>query len=175
MFLSLLKFLSLIIKTLKSTSNPVNIAFGCAFGVVFAITPFNWTGFLCAVVIFTLFDISIAAGFLGAGIGALIGLFTDPLADILGKYILNNISEGSTLYDVFSSSLVQMLDLTYSIVLGQSIIGLLLFAPVVIGCKRFIYYYRDSLEEKIVNHPAFKVISLSKFGRWVLSIYTKLQ
>ena len=175
MLLTLLKFISVIIKTLKSTSNPTNIALRFSVGFVFGMPPFNWIGFLITLCIFTVFDIGIAAGFLGIAIGTTLSFITTPIADVIGTLLLSTATEASSLYYFFSLSLSQLLELNYSIVLGQTLIGLFLFIPVFFGARSFILYYRKSLHDKLVNHPLFKVLSLSKFGRWFIAIYSKVQ
>ena len=63
MTLLLIKLISMILKALKSSSAPLNVALGFAVGFLAGITPFNWAGLGLTLIIFVVFDI---AGFLGA-------------------------------------------------------------------------------------------------------------
>lgn len=170
MLLLFSKFVSSIIKLLQSNQAPTAIAMGFGLGFFYGLPPFNLLLLIGIGILFSLFNISIGAGFLGAFLGKLLSFFIFPLANALGLWLLSMPKLEPLWTATFSQSLPLALELNYSAVLGFFIIGLLLFAPVVWAFKWFIIYYRYALKKKIESTTWFKTIRFSGIGRWIYTI-----
>ena len=116
---------------------------------------------------------SVSAGFLGVLVGSLLSLLTVFLADTLGVMLLGATAMEPFWTGVFSWSIFRVLEWNYSIVLGQVIIGVVLFFPLYVGFQRGVVYYRASLKSRLESHPLVKALSYSKIGRWVVAVVGK--
>ncbi len=172
MIVSITKLLQSLLKLLQSSTSAWALAVGCGIGFLWGAAQgtFVYSGLL--ILVFLIFNISIAAGILGAGLGAFFGVLTWPVANALGENLLT----ASTLQSFWTSTLslpvISWLDLDYTAVCGAYVLSWILVGPVIWACKRFVCAYRDHLHASWSKHPLVKAISMSKWGRWVYKIWS---
>ncbi len=110
--------------------SPSGIALGVALGLMIGLIP---KANLVALVLFVLMYLSggnLLFGLASGSLGTLFSRWTGPLADTWGRSILSSPKGEAFFSRAFEYPLVPWTDLNNSVVLGQFLIGLLLFLPV---------------------------------------------
>jgi len=163
----LIKLLRNILKILQTDVSPQQVAFGAALGVFMGLVPgLLWKSFFFLLIM--IFRVNIGAAFVTWTIFGLIGLFSDPLADQLGFFILNL----RFLFGVFTSlantSLVPFTKFNNTVVMGNLALGVILFYPVYLFARKFILYYRANWRDKVGK---WKIVKLLTAGSWSMKIF----
>jgi len=166
----ILKLLVRFIKLLESNQSPYSLSIGFAFGVMIGLPDLNsiYHGFF--LIIFSLFSISFIAGFFGFSIGSLLSYAMTGIAHSLGVFFLSEPMLLGLWTWLTNAPILSLLNFHHSITCGFYMIGLILCLPLIFGLKKAIVLYRVRWRQKIESHPLFKLLRLSKFGRWVYSI-----
>ena len=171
MILTVIKFITQFIKMLESNQSPIAISVGFACGIVMGLPNFNMVYHLLFVFVFCLFNISVIAGFFGFSIGALLSFFMVYFADKIG-FLFLSAEFLEPLWHFFSyTPILSLLNVNHSITCGYYILCLLLFFPFLFGFKQFIVFYRKGWKKKVEKHPLYKMIKLSKFGKWFFKVW----
>lgn len=147
-----------ILVVLQSDSSPNQIIFGAVLGIFFGIVP----GLVMKTLIFIiimLLNVNIGTALLSGSIFAFIGLFTDPLADKIGYYILNiNFLKDFWTY-LYNIPLIPFTKFNNTIVMGNIILSILFIIPVYFIAKKLIAYYRKNLKERVAKWKIVKMLT----------------
>jgi len=126
----LLRPLRLMAQSLTEESSPRQLALGCALGMMIGLVP---KGNLTAVILMTLLcamRVNLAAGMAAAFFCSWFGLLLDPLAHLLGHWVLTTglfVPIWTLLYDL---PVIPWTSFNNTIVMGNLLLALLLFYPV---------------------------------------------
>lgn len=156
-----------ILKVLQSDVSPKQIAFGAVLGVFFGLVP----GLLMKCFIFVLIMIlrvNIGAAFAGAAVFALIGLFTDPLSDKLGYFILNAEFLLPLWTSLFNIPLLPFTKFNNTIVMGNIALSFIFFIPVYLLSNKFLAYYREHWRDRIAKWRIVKLLTASSLSYKIL-------
>ena len=156
-----------ILKVLQSDVSPRQIAFGAVLGVLFGLVP----GILMKCLIFILImflRVNIGAAFASAAVFALIGLFTDPVSDKIGYFILNADFLLPLWTALFNFPIVPFTKFNNTIVMGNIALSILCFIPVYIFSNKFIAYYRTHWRDRVAKWRIVKLLTASSLSYKIL-------
>jgi len=158
-----IKLLRNIVKILQADISPNQIAYGFAVGLFLGLVP----GILFKSAFFVLIMIlrvNAGAAFLAGAIFGVVGFFLDPLADMLGYFVLNlDFLKGlwSALYNM---PIIPFTKFNNSIVMGNIVLSAILFYPAVFGTKKFLPYYRKRWRDKVASWKIVKLLTAGKIS-----------
>jgi len=156
-----------ILKVLQNDASPVQIAFGAVLGVFFGLVP----GILMKCFIFVLIMIlrvNIGAAFASAAVFGLIGLFTDPLSDKIGYFILNTDSLLPFWISLYNVPVVPFTKFNNTVVMGNIALSFIFFVPVYLLSNGFIAYYRKNWRDKVAKWRIVKLLTASSISYKIL-------
>lgn len=165
MTLILKQFIALI-KLLHSDTGENQIAAGLAFGVFLGFAPFiSIQTFLVLLIIF-IFRVQLGAAFLSAFFFKFIAFLLDPVADVLGRFALENPSLRKLWSFMYNVPLLPMTRFNNSIVMGSFLISILLCPILFFIFKNIINSYRSKIVHKIEKTKFWKAFKATKFYLW---------
>lgn len=147
-----------VLKILQTDISPNQVAFGASLGVFLGLVP----GLLMKCVIFIvimLLRVNIGSAFIFSGIFALVGLLTDPLADKIGYAVLNADILVPLWTYLYNMPLVPFTGFNNTVVMGNIVIAVILFAPLFFILKKFILYYRERWRDKVAKWRIVKLLT----------------
>jgi uncharacterized protein (TIGR03546 family) len=152
-------------------SDPRHLAAGFALGAALGLVP---KGNLFAVIfflLFFLFNVDKGMAFLSAGLFTLIGYGVDTLAHKLGLALLKTeVLKGFWTY-LYDLPIVPLTKFNNTVVLGNLVIGLALFAPLYFGFLKGLSWYDRHLRSRIEALPLIKAMKswnlYEKYERWL--------
>lgn len=161
------KIVKSIIQFLHSNISPIEIALGFAFGMFLGLIPtftlINAFVFILVVII----NVNFSAVMISAVMFKIIGYFIDPVAHRIGYYLLvkTRFLENfwTTLYNM---PIIPFTRFYNTVVLGNFVISIILFIPIIIIVKNFIIFYRKNLAHKVEQLKIVKIIKLTSFYNW---------
>ncbi len=158
-----LKIFQKLLKLLHSEISPAQLAGGFALGSIIGLTPFASLQNIAVFVIILILKVNIGAAFFGITVFGLLGFFTDPLADLIGYYLLAD-SPGLTSFwaRLYNMPIVPFTRFNNTVVLGSFVIAVMLLIPVYFAAKKFVIYYRANLKEKVEKIKIVKLLKVSK-------------
>ncbi len=166
-----LNMLKSLLSVLQSEVSPSQIAWGAALGAVVGFAPFSCLHKYIFTVIILLVNVDLGAAALATTVFGLVGLTTDPIADWIGYYLLTGIPLLQPLWvKLFNMPIVPFTRFYNTVVLGNFIISLLLFVPVIMFTRWFVRYYRTHLSDKVAR---WKIMQLFNITNTAYSIYKK--
>lgn len=150
------------IKTMN-TSPANQVAMGFVLGMFLGLIPFSLNSFIISFLLFILTVDSLAGVIAGALFG-LIGFLIDPLAHIIGYQLLVNVSFLKPIWVAFyNMPLIPFTRFNNTIVMGNTVIGLLLALPVYFIIKKAITYFRTTKgKEWLDNIAQSKIMKIWK-------------
>jgi len=165
-----LKILSKILKALASQASPNQLAWGFVLGMLLGLTPFWGLYSVVVIVLVLILRVNISMAIAGWLIFALIGLLLDPLLHSMGYWLLVRVEALSGLWIWLSESAVlAWLHSNNTVMLASFVLGLVLILPVYLGCKKFVVFYREQLNEKILKLKIVKIL----MGTKLYSLFNK--
>ncbi|MDR0485251.1 MAG: TIGR03546 family protein [Elusimicrobiota bacterium] len=162
MFL-IVKLLRNIVKILQEDISPNQISLGFALGLFLGLTP----GILMKTFFFVLIMIlrvNVGSAFLAGAIFAIIGFVLDPLADKLGFFVLNISALKGLWTALYNMPIIPFTKFNNTLVMGNIVLSLILFAPAAFGMKKFIPYYRRRWRDKVANWKIIKILTGGKIA-----------
>jgi uncharacterized protein (TIGR03546 family) len=158
------KFIREVLKILQADISPNQIAFGFALGLFLGLVP----GLVLKCMFFLLIMIlrvNVGAVFLGAAIFAVFNFFVDPISDRIGFYILN-IDVALPFYTfLYDMPIIPFTKFNNTVVMGNFVLSLVLFVPVVFLSKKFILHYRKHCREKVAKWRIVKIFTAGYFAK----------
>ena len=141
MNLSFINTLRQYLKKLKEEPLDV-LALGVTLGMFVGLLPFSINSVILGFFLMALKTDKIS-GVLAALLFALLGGIIDPLAHVLGYFVLAQIPMLTPLWTaVYNVPLMAFTGFNNTIVMGNTLIGLILMVPVFKGSKRLVLWYR---------------------------------
>ncbi|MCL1972474.1 MAG: TIGR03546 family protein [Endomicrobia bacterium] len=150
-----------ILKVSRRDVSHNQIAFGAVLGVFFGLVP----GILLKIFIFALImimQVNIAAAFASAAVFWLIGLFTDPVSDRIGFFILNADSLVPFWSSLYNIPVVPFTKFNNTVVMGNIALSFILSVPVYLLSIGFVAYYRKYWRDRIAKWRIVKLLTAKK-------------
>lgn len=162
----LLKQIFAFLKLLNSDTGTRELALGLALGMVLGFSPF--LSLQTFVVIFLCFflRIQLGAAFLSAFFFKLMAYLIDPVADQLGRAVLESDSLRSVFVEMYNLPIVPWTRFNNSIVMGSGLIGFILVIPGYFLFKVAIVKYRQKILSKFEKTKFWKAVKATAFYKW---------
>ncbi len=152
-----------LIRLLHSDTGQNQIATGLAFGVFLGFAPFISIQTLLVLFIVFIFRVQLGAAFLSAFFFKFIAFLMDPLADSIGRSLLETSTLRSLWLTMYNTPFLPMTRFNNSIVMGSFVISLALCPILFFIFKSLIIKYRTTVVEKIERTKAWKAFKATKF------------
>jgi len=147
-----------IVVILQTDVSPNQVAAGAAFGVFLGLVP----GIVMKCLIFffiMVLRVNIGSAFILSAIFAIVGLASDAVALKVGYFALNIQFLIPLWTALYNAPLVIFTKFNNTSVMGNFIIAVVLFAPVFFAAKKFIFYYRSHLRDKVAKWKITKLLT----------------
>jgi uncharacterized protein (TIGR03546 family) len=162
----LLKQLFAFFRMLNSDTGTNQLASGLSLGLFLGFSPFLSLQTFLIIFVLLFFRIQIGAAFLSAFFFKFIAFATDPLADILGRQILEAEALRSLWVSLYNMPLIPMTRFNNSIVMGSFLVALILVVPAFFIFKKLIEKYRNTVVAKFKQTKFWKAFTATKFYNW---------
>jgi uncharacterized protein (TIGR03546 family) len=169
----LLKQIFAFFRLLNSDTGHNQLAAGLACGIILGFSPF--LSLQTFVVLFLLFflRIQVGAAFLSAFFFKFVAWLTDPIADVLGRAVLEAEPVRPLFVSLYNMPLVPMTRFNDSIVMGSMIFGVILAIPAYFIFRSMILKYRVTVVARFKETKLWKAWAGTKLYNWY-STYEKL-
>lgn len=157
------------IRLLHSDTGQNQVAAGLAFGVFLGFAPFISIQTLLVLFIVFIFRVQLGAAFLSAFFFKFVAFLLDPVADPIGRSLLENESLRPLWTYMFNVPFLPMTRFNNSIVLGSFMISIILCPILYYVFKLLIIKYQTTLVRKVESSKAWKALKATKLHDW----YTK--
>lgn len=165
----LLKQIFSFFQLLNSETGTNQLAAGLSCGLILGFSPFISIQTFIVLFLVFFFRIQMGAAFLSAFFFKFIAYLFDPLADQLGRAILENESLHPLFVQMYNMPLVPLTRFNNSIVMGSMIVGFILLIPAFFLFRVLIQKYRSTVVARFKNTKLWKAFAATKFYGW----YTK--
>lgn len=165
----LLKQIFAFFKLLNSDSGLNQIALGLACGVVLGFAPILSLQALLVIVCCFFFRIQLGAAFLSAFFFKFVAYIFDPVADQIGRHVLEADSLREVFISLFNAPFVPLTRFNNSIVMGSGLVSFILVIPLYFFFKYLIVKYREKVVAKYKQSKIWKAWAGTAFYKW----YTK--
>lgn len=153
-------------KLLNSDTATQSLAWGMALGCVLGFSPIlSLQTFLVFFICFV-FRVQLGAAFLSAFFFKIMAFMTDPLADLVGRFVLEQVLFRELFVSLYNMPLVPLTRFNNSIVMGSGIIGFVLSVPLFFGFRIFIEKYRQHVVAKFKESKYWKLWTTTFFYKW---------
>lgn len=169
----LLKQLFAFLKLLNSDTGTNQLAAGLSLGMVLGFSPFLSLQTFLVLLLCFFFRIQLGAAFLSAFFFKFVAFLMDPLADILGRVVLEAESLRPFFVTLYNMPIVPLTRFNNSIVMGSGLIGFILAIPMYFVFKSLILKYRRAVEEHIKGTKWWKAMQATALFKWY-DTYNKL-
>lgn len=169
----LLKQIFAFFRLLNSDTGRNQLAAGLACGIILGFAPFVSLQTLLVLLLVFFFRIQLGAAFLSAFFFKLVAFLTDPVADVLGRAVLESEGLRPLFVSLYNMPLVPMTRFNNSIVMGSMIFGLVLAVPSFFLFRNLIDKYRATVVARFRETRIWKAWTTTKFYNWYLT-YEKL-
>jgi uncharacterized protein (TIGR03546 family) len=170
----LLKQIFGLFKLLNSETGANQIAAGISFGLIIGFSPILSLQVLLAFILLLIFRIQIGAAFLSAFFFKFIAFLLDPIADRIGRAVLENAGLRPLYITLYNMPLIPLTRFNNSIVMGSGITAIILTIPIFILSKRLIVKYRETVIARIKGTKWWRAMQATSFFKWYAS-YEKLK
>jgi uncharacterized protein (TIGR03546 family) len=154
------------IRLLHSDTGQNQVAAGLAFGVFLGFAPFlSLQTFLVLIIVF-LFRVQLGAAFLSAFFFKFVAFLLDPVADPVGRSLLENESLRPVWTYMFNVPFLPMTRFNNSIILGSFCISILLCPVLFFVFKMLILKYQATVAKKFESSAAWKAFKATKLHDW---------
>ena len=169
----LLKQIFAFFKLLNSETGTNQLAAGLACGLILGFSPMlSIQAFFVLFLIF-FFRIQMGAAFLSAFFFKFVAFLFDPLADTLGRAVLEAPSLRPLFVTMYNMPLVPLTRFNNSIIMGSGLVGLILVVPAFFVFKILIVKYRLTVVARFKGTKIWKAFIATKFYNWYTT-YDKL-
>ena len=154
------------IRLLHSDTGQNQMASGLAFGVFLGFAPFLSLQTALVLFIVFFFRVQLGAAFLSAFFFKFVAYLLDPVADPIGRSLLENESLRPLWTQMYNVPFLPMTRFNNSIILGSFIISILLCPILFFVFKKLIVQYQSKLVAKIESTKAWKAFKATKLHDW---------
>ncbi|OGS26943.1 MAG: hypothetical protein A2297_01020 [Elusimicrobia bacterium RIFOXYB2_FULL_48_7] len=157
-----MKLVRKILTILNSNISPFEIGYGVALGSIIGLTPFLALHNLVVFILIILLNVNISSALLAVAVFSIIGHFTDPIANLIGKLLLVKMDFLNPFWtNLYNMPIVPLTRFNNTVVLGSLVLSLVLFVPIAVLTIKFIVYYRSKLASKVAQWKIMKLFKLS--------------
>ena len=153
-------------KLLNSETGHNQIAAGIALGFVLGLSPFLSLQTFLVLICILFFRIQAGAAFLAAFFFKFIGFLLDPVADPLGRWVLEQPSLRPLFIELYNMPLIPFTRFNNSIVMGSGVLALALTPVIFVVSRRTILKYRVTIVARFKNTQFWKVFTATSFYKW---------
>lgn len=169
----LLKQLFAFFRMLNSETGTNQLAVGLTLGMFLGFSPFLSLQTFLVLFILLFFRIQIGAAFLAAFFFKFVAFLFDPVADILGRQLLEMQALRQLWVTLYNMPIIPFTRFNNSIVMGSFAVAVVLFVPVYFLFKKLIEKYRITVVLRFKQTKFWKAVSATKFYNWYVT-YDKL-
>jgi len=155
-----------LLKILNSETGETQIATGMSLGLILGVSPFMSLQTLLVMLIIIIFRIQAGAAFLSGFFFTFIAWMTDPLADLLGRQILENTALRPLFATLYTMPIVPLTRFNDSIVMGSFAVALILTLPGFYLFRWMIRRYRVIVVSKLKSTRWWKVMKSTALYKW---------
>jgi len=166
-----LAYLRKLIKIINENATPGQIGGGVALGAMVGLIPgLNLLSFGLLLVLF-LVNVNLSTAFMAIALFKVVGYIVDPLAHDVGLFVLTKVSFLTTFWTtLYNIPFVPFTRFNNTVVMGNLVVGLLLFFPIFLATKKGIVLYRERWRDKVAQWKIIRVIKASKVYGWYQKI-----
>lgn len=162
----LIKQLINFIRMLHSEGGTQQLAWGLTLGAFLGFSPFfSLQTFLVLLIVF-IFRVQFGAATLSAFFFKIVAYLIDPVADLLGRSVLESSSLRSFWTTLYNLPILPYTRFNNSIVMGSFIFALILSPILYFGFKLLIVKYRAHVVHTFEQSKAWKAFKATKFYDW---------
>jgi uncharacterized protein (TIGR03546 family) len=162
----LLKQIFAFFQLLNSETGTNQLASGLACGLILGFSPFLSIQTLLILCLVFFFRIQMGAAFLSAFFFKFVAFIFDPMADQLGRIVLETKSLHPFFTQMYNMPLVPLTRFNDSIVMGSAIVGLILAIPAFFVFRILIIKYRATFVAKFKGTKIWKSFAATKVYGW---------
>ena len=162
----LIKQIISFIQLLHSDTGKNQMAAGLSFGVFLGFAPFISLQTFVVLMIVFLFRVQLGAATLSAFFFKLVAFLSDPVADPLGRSLLENPSLRPIWSQMYNVPLLPMTRFNNSIVMGSFLISLILCPILFFVFRILIQKYQTNIVQQFEQTKVWKAFKASKFYFW---------
>lgn len=162
----LLKQIFAFFKLLNSDGGLNQISLGLACGIVLGFAPILSLQSLLIIVCCFFFRIQLGAAFLSAFFFKFVAHFIDPVADVIGRYILESEALRPVFTSLFNAPIIPLTRFNNSIVMGSGLISIVLVIPFFFIFKILVLRYRETVVAKYKESKVWKAWAGTSFYKW---------
>ena len=155
---SIIRPLRALVKGLRRNNTPRQIAFGVALGMLAGLIPKG--NLIAAVLVVLLLSIKVnrGAAVFCALVFSWLGVLLDPLSHRLGSVILHSDSLEPMLAGMYELPVLPWTSFNNTVVLGNLLIGILLFYPTYRAARYTALHYLPPLTERMKRYKIYQVL-----------------
>lgn len=165
----LFKQLINLVRLLHSETGQNQIAAGLAFGVFLGFAPFFSLQTILVLFVVFIFRVQLGAAFLSAFFFKFVAFLLDPVADPIGRSLLENEGLRSLWTSMYNVPFLPMTRFNNSIVLGSFALSIILCPVLFFVFKKIIIQYQSHIVAKFESSKMVKFFKATKVYDW----YTK--
>jgi uncharacterized protein (TIGR03546 family) len=162
----LIKQLINLIKLLHSDSGQNQIAAGLAFGVFLGFAPFFSIQTVFVLFIVFIFRVQLGAAFLSAFFFKFVAYLLDPVADPIGRALLETESLRPLWTQMYNVPILPMTRFNNSIIMGSFAISIILCPVLYFVFKFLVIKYQQNFVQKFESTKLWKAFKATKFYIW---------
>jgi uncharacterized protein (TIGR03546 family) len=159
----LLKQFFAFLQLLNSETGTNQLAAGLSLGLLLGFSPFISIQTLLVLLLVFFFRIQLGAAFLSAFFFKFVAFAIDPLADHVGRILLETPTLRPIYVDLYNMPLVPMTRFNNSIVMGSLVFAVILLAPAFFFFRWSILKYREQVVNKFKQTKFWKAFAATKF------------
>lgn len=169
----LMKQIFAFFRLLNSDTGHNQIAAGLACGIILGFSPFLSLQTFVVFFLLFFFRIQVGAAFVAAFFFKFVAWLIDPLADALGRWILEAEALRPLFVSLYNMPLVPLTRFNNSIVMGSAAIGFLLAVPGFFVFRALVLKYRVTFVARFKQTTFWKGWTATKLYAWYTT-YEKL-
>ena len=155
---------------LRGKTSPNYVAAGFAVGAILGLIPKGNLLGLFFFLLFFLTHVDKAVAFISTALMTPVGFALDPIAHRVGRYLLVDVSFLKSFWTaLYNVPVIPWTKFNNTVVLGQLVMGLILFLPLFFLVRRFVLYYQNFLHARIEK---LKMVQALK-TLWIYKLYLK--
>ncbi len=168
----IIKFLSKLIRILRSAASPGQIAGGFVLGMILGLTPLWKLHNLVTFILLVILNVNISTALFGFALFSGIAYLLDSFFHSLGFYLLVDVkSLWSVWAALYNMPVIALTHFNNTVVLGSLVSSLALVTPVFLASKKGVILYREKLDSKLQKTRFMQLLKSSK----IYSLYERIR
>ena len=155
-----------LIRLLHSENGQNQIAAGLAFGVFLGFAPFLSLQTLLVLFVVFIFRVQLGAAILSAFFFKFVAFLLDPVADPIGRALLERESLRPIWSQMYNVPLLPMTRFNNSIVMGSFVISIILCPILFFVFRSLIFHYQSHIVKTVESSKLWKLMKATKFYDW---------